>query len=88
MQVFITKYALTQGILVAEAEDVGDGMVHIPGSTEKGTFSCYFHEGDWFLTLAEAETKREQMISRKRKSLEKALRDLDSKRNLPVKPMS
>ena len=36
-------------------------------------------------SVVEAETKRDKMITAKRKSLEKQLQALDAKRNLPVR---
>ena len=86
MKVFITKYALTKGILEAEAEGMpkpmAPNMVAVPGT--HGYIAC-FHKDEWFLTLAEAEARREELIAAKRKSLEKQLTALDKIRSKPVR---
>ena len=56
MKVWITKYALTQGIIETEAEEVSDNMIRVPGR-----FAAYFHgEGkDWHKTLESAKDRAE-----------------------------
>jgi len=62
MKVWITKYALTQGIIEKEARDFGDGMIE---TLEK--WSAYFHgEGDeWHKTKESAIKKAEKCGKRK-----------------------
>lgn len=43
MKVWITKYALTTGIIETEAEECGYDMIHVPGADV--THSYYHKEG-------------------------------------------
>ena len=81
MKVWISKYALTQGILEAEGQ---------PSTSTPATMICestgpftdivfpYFHgEGrEWHRTEAEAKIKANEMVQCKIKSLEKQLAKL------------
>ena len=84
MKVYITKYALTQGILEAEAEETNyAGMIRLTGTTYS---TCFHGEGkQWHRTLTDAETRRDEMLRKERKRLEKALKDLDQKAKLPLR---
>ena len=68
MRVYITKYALTTGIIVAEArvvETVLDGtMIH---AQDRG----YFYLPDWHVTAESALQRCEEMRARKLKSIER-----------------
>lgn len=77
MKAFITKYALTQGILEMEANRDGD-LIWVKGGFVGRDFFCsqYFHKGEWFLTKEEAIVKAEEMRQKKIKSLEKQLAKL------------
>jgi len=73
MIVWITKYALTQGILKAEAEvsSISERMISIEG----GRFLECFHKPHWHTTeedaLAQAEEMRRKKIASLKKSLDK-----------------
>lgn len=77
MKVWITKYALSSGIMEADAEvcDVGDGrMIRVP--KKAGEYADnYFHKPHWHETREEAVQKAESMrvskISSMKKSIEK-----------------
>ena len=66
MKVFITKYALTKGIIEAEAEHLGDGMARVGRS--------YYHGKDWHKTRRDAIIDARDRRTRKIASLEKQLK--------------
>ncbi len=69
--VWITKYALTTGIMKREVFACGDEMIKHKES--KDHTDQYFHKGDWFTSKKEADVKAEEMRLKKIKSLEKQL---------------
>jgi len=80
MKVWITKYALTQGIIEKDAnicDTVSEDMIEIQGTR----FPTYYHgKGkDWHLTRENAIKKAEKIKQNKIKSIEK---QLDNLRNL------
>lgn len=81
-KVWITKYALTQGILeVANVEDCGDGMVvyrHPDFQVRQ-----YAHRGEWHRTLEEAQKRAEDLVAAKIRSLQAQVEKL-KKRTTPV----
>ncbi len=78
MKAFITKYALTQGILERDGHVSSDDVLCISGNYSNGsfTFTTYYHKGEWFKTKEEAIVKAEEMRQKKIKSLEKQLAKL------------
>jgi hypothetical protein len=73
MKVYVTKYALTQGILEKEVElplSNSDTMVveRVPGQ-----LSQFFHKPFWYVTREEAVTHAEQLRVRKIASLLKSI---------------
>lgn len=76
MEVYITKYALTQGIKKMEVEDVGDGMVAV----KTGIFYGYYHgEGrEWHKTKEGAIKKAEEMRDKKIENLKKQIKKLEN----------
>ena len=72
--VFVTKYALTEGILkmLVTKEERRKNMVRVVERSE------YYHKDEWFLTLPEAQAYAEKRRDRKRKSLEKQINKLES----------
>ena len=73
-KVFVTKYALTKGILCLECEikTYSDGGVY--AVVNPNGLSCYYRLGlDFFYTLAEAKMKAEQMRDAKIKALHKQI---------------
>lgn len=76
MKVWITKYALTQGIIKSEAEDCGDRMIRV--KNENGYFEYYHGEGkEWHKTEESAIEKAEQMRQKKIESLKKQIQKLE-----------
>lgn len=72
MRVYVTKYALTKGVIVRDVETTHiDSLV-----TERSTCMCY-HRPDWHETRAEAEAQVAKMIDARRKSLAKQLAALE-----------
>lgn len=75
MKVWITKYALTQGILEVEAKDLGDDMI----KTVEKYPSYYSKEGrDWHRTKESAISKAEEMRQKKIASLKKQIEKLEA----------
>ncbi len=72
MKVFITKYALTQGILEREAEKVTDEMIRVKRETEY-SFMAYYHKNEWFDNLTDASLHAEEMRKKKIESVKKQL---------------
>lgn len=75
MKVYITKYALTRGIIEADArlcEAGGGSMVMVrPGE--------YYHNDNWHQTRAEAEAVAESMRVAKLEALQKQVAKLTKK---------
>ena len=68
IKVFITKYALTEGIIEKDAELCDDNkMIKVK---EKGCFAAYFHGEDWHRTRESAVKRAEIMRDRAIKSAE------------------
>lgn len=71
MKAWITKYALTKGILEKEVEDCGDGMVR----EKENHFPTYYHGTDWHndkqLAVAKAEEMRKKKIEALKKKIDK-----------------
>ena len=80
MKVFITKYALTQGILEMDGEicEETPSMVVVKA---KGILYCndYFHGegGQWHCTLEAAQRKAEEMSKKKIVALKKQIGKLE-----------
>jgi hypothetical protein len=73
MKVYITKYALTQGIITSDVVDVGDNIVY----DNRGT---YYHKPDWHESMDEAIQRAEAMRQAKIKSLQKQIKKLEDMR--------
>ena len=75
MKIFITKHALTRGIMVIDAENLGDGAVK--PITTPGAYAIYYHgEGrewhqTWPLAAARAEAMRRDKIENLREQIAK-----------------
>lgn len=68
MIVYITKYALTQGIIKREAEkSSADDMIYVRG----GFCDHYYHKGEWHTTMDAAERRAELMRKNKLVSMKK-----------------
>jgi len=73
---WITKYALTEGIEVVEAElcsDISDKMITYGGN---GYLSQSAHGNDWHRTPESAIARAEKMRSAKIESMEKQIKKL------------
>lgn len=75
MKVYITKYALSQGIFEKEAKECGNGMI---ATREK--WSAYFYgEGkEWHRTKEGAIKRAEEMREKKILSLKKQITKLEN----------
>lgn len=70
MIVYVTKYALTQGI-----KEVAVKETHVGGMVQDAYDRLtYFHKGEYFFTMKEAIQKAEDMRLKKIGSLEKQLK--------------
>lgn len=72
---YITKWALTKGILVMEVEATSHESMVATRMNNGGIETC-FHGNDWHRTEAEARARVDKMIEAKRKSLQKQLAKL------------
>ena len=72
MKVWITKYALTEGIFTVEVEEPeADGIVAVRSANQMTTY--YHGEGrDWHRTEESARRRAYQMCAKKLAALEKA----------------
>lgn len=83
MKVWITKYALTQGIMESEAAEAGDSvicqrrkrMINAVVFIGEVVYTDYFHgEGnEWHLTRASAVRRAEKMREAKMRVLQKQI---------------
>jgi hypothetical protein len=74
MKVWISKYALTQGIYEAEVEQSTTSPSMVSQKQENTYDTCYHGEGrEWHRTPEEARAKANKMVNDKIKSLEKQL---------------
>lgn len=73
MKVWITKYALTRGILEREGTQVQPGMISVK---EQGR-ATYFHGNDWQLTQADAVEDARTRRARKIAALKKQITKLE-----------
>ena len=71
MKVWITKYALTQGVYRCDVETFDDSPRMV-----KDAVSMYYHGNDWHETSDEAVAKAEKMRAAKIASLEKQIAKL------------
>lgn len=77
MKVWITKYALTSGIIETEAEECGDDMVRVHNNTFCDSY--YHKEGrEWHRTKESAVAKAEEMRKKKIASLQKQIKKLEN----------
>jgi hypothetical protein len=90
MIVWITKYALTKGILVGEGRFCGQGsMIEVPSISR---YALFHTEGrDWHRTAAAAVARAEQMRDATIKSLQRRISRLqnlsfETASRLPKKP--
>ena len=78
MKVWITKYALTGGIIEAEGEPYG--FEWVSASWDNGFWRSVFGQGEWFDTKERAIAKAEEMRQKKIASLKKQIEKLEEMR--------
>lgn len=87
MIVFITKYALTSGIIEMEAEikdcDWSKKKTSAWGKIEGG-YPTGFYNNDFHLTKEEAEVDVKQRIDKKIESLKKQIKKLENLKTLKM----
>jgi len=78
MKIFVTRYVLTKGILVFEAEAAEgcENMVVVKGGA--GRFRTYFHKPYWYTSLDEAIAHARKILEKKVSSLETSLMKFQS----------
>ncbi len=77
MKVWITRYALSEGIFEVEAEKINMmGMIKYPPLTPT-IGNCYSHKPDWHETFDDALNQAERMRTRKIASLRAQLEKLE-----------
>lgn len=74
MKVWITKYALTRGIIESEGEELSKTMIRVRGAAVKCQVYSIFP--DWWPSKESAILRAEQMRNAKIKSLEKQVEKL------------
>ena len=77
INVWGTKYALTEGVKSYRVELCGGDMVNILKPDGRPGWG-YLHKGDWHLSKDDAERKAEQMRQRKIVSVKKQLTRLEA----------
>lgn len=75
MKVWITKYALTEGVFEADAEIIASGI--ISAAWEKGAKCNNFFQGEWSESKDDAISKAEKMRQKKIASLKKQIEKLE-----------
>ena len=76
MKVWITKYALTKGIIEADGELTSSDSVSIL-SRDLSLPTHWFYKGDWFSDKESAIQKAEEMRQKKIASLKKQIEKLE-----------
>lgn len=76
LHVWITKYALTQGVLEFDAELVGSGRILVRG--RDGSFDSYYHRPDWYESKEFADARVQKMVKAKIANLRKQLARLEA----------
>lgn len=75
MKVWVTKYALTDGIIEADGEPYG--LEWFSASWDNGDKCNDFEQGEWFDTKERAIQKAEEMRQKKIASLKKQIEKLE-----------
>ena len=85
MNIYVTKWALTQGILKMEADKTDEtiypnrtvGTASVPGNPGK-SYTQNFHGNEWHPTMSQAIERAEEMRRRKIVSLQKQMEKLQN----------
>ncbi len=75
MVVYITKYALTQGIIIAEMEVKPNGT-YVQAKHPDWRHAIGLHAPDWHLTLSGAKERADEMRHQRIAMLEKQIANL------------
>ena len=70
MKVYVTKYCLTDGIISADLEDLGERFY---GKLPRNYEPCNFRKSEVFESLLDAKSDAEKRRKKKIKSLEKQI---------------
>ena len=73
--VWVTRYALTKGIMTVTGTVSGDGT-YVSYRRPGCSFDQYAHGNDWHLTEQAAKDRANEMVKRKITTTEKKLADL------------
>ena len=76
MKVFITKYALTQGVIEREVEPHPYNPQSVCSNHHIG-YSVYYHRGEWHRTKELAIARANQMRDKKLDNLKKQIKTLE-----------
>jgi hypothetical protein len=77
MKVWITKYALTEGILEVDGKQCREGMISVK-PTKPGYLTTYFYGNDWHRTREDAIARAEVMRAKKIASLRKSITKMET----------
>lgn len=77
--VWITKYALSRGIIKTTARMWCDGMMIAFRLNDKAAFDTYAHGNDWYWTRESAVARAEEMRKAKIASLKKQIASLEKR---------
>lgn len=75
--IYITKYALTKGIIEAELIKTDSDRATVP-SLSNPEYRQMFYKGEWFYTLEQAKIRAEEMREAKLKSLDKQMKKVSA----------
>jgi hypothetical protein len=87
MEIYITKYALTRGILTADAEISEEAPEVATIRRSASQSNEYFHKNEWFLTQANAQFNAEVRKHNKLESLHKQSVNLERTNFLTTNPL-
>lgn len=79
MKVIITKYALTSGVVVADATLCAGSSGSMVKVQTVNFGAVYYHKPSWHTDKAEANAQVVRMVEAKKKALTRALAKLDGK---------
>lgn len=77
MKVYITRYALTTGVNIAEVEKISE-YPHMVRCDRKYLLSRYYHKPHWHETPEEAAARVAEMKASRIKSLHRALKKIEA----------
>lgn len=78
MKVYVTKYALTEGIFPIQAELVDDGKYVSQTDNKPGHLRLFLGRSDYALTIKDAQVQAKDKLKRKVASMKKQLRKFET----------